>query len=128
MWLKRKGNGARLGHTRERLFSPPHSPWNDSVNVTQATPETFTEDPSKLPFLYFFAFILGIEGLRMMSVQREMKTRKSAGMRNLLAQDSTLCIGQSSNAFISYVSPVYDVCTSSTMKSAPVLSVKNMKL
>ncbi|XP_024904582.1 microfibrillar-associated protein 5 isoform X9 [Pteropus alecto] len=98
------------------------------VNVTQATPETFTEDPSKLPFLYFFAFILGIEGLRMMSVQREMKTRKSAGMRNLLAQDSTLCIGQSSNAFISYVSPVYDVCTSSTMKSAPVLSVKNMKL
>ncbi|XP_024904580.1 microfibrillar-associated protein 5 isoform X7 [Pteropus alecto] len=45
MWLKRKGNGARLGHTRERLFSPPHSPWNDSVNVTQATPETFTEDP-----------------------------------------------------------------------------------
>ncbi|XP_024904574.1 microfibrillar-associated protein 5 isoform X2 [Pteropus alecto] len=46
MWLKRKGNGARLGHTRERLFSPPHSPWNDSVNVTQATPETFTEDPN----------------------------------------------------------------------------------
>lgn len=27
-----------------------------------------------------------------------------AGTKNLLAQDSTLCIGQSSNAFISYVS------------------------
>lgn len=53
---------------------------------------------------------------------------QSAGMRNLLAQDSILCIGQSSNAFISYVSPVYDGCTSSTMRSAPVLSVKNTKL
>lgn len=54
------------------------------VNVTQATPETFTEDPSKLPFVYFFAFILGIEGLRMMSVQREMKTRKVGGHSELM--------------------------------------------
>lgn len=30
---------------------------------------------------------------------------QSAGMKNLLAQDSTLCIGQSSNAFISYALP-----------------------
>lgn len=53
---------------------------------------------------------------------------RSAGMRNFFAQGSTLCIDQSGNAFISHASPVYDACTLSTMRSAPVLSVKNMKL
>lgn len=53
------------------------------VNVTQVTPETFTEDPSKLSFVYFFDFILGIKRLRTMSVQREMKTRKIGGLSEL---------------------------------------------
>lgn len=53
------------------------------VNVTQVTPETFTEDPSKLSFVYFFDFILGIKRLRTMSVQREMKTRKIGGLLEL---------------------------------------------
>lgn len=51
--------------------------------MTQVTPETFTEDPSKLSFVYFFDFILGIKRLRTMSVQREMKTRKIGGLSEL---------------------------------------------
>lgn len=50
----------------------------NSANVTQPTPEIFTDDPSKLSFVYFFAFLLGIEGLRM-AVQTKMKAREDVG-------------------------------------------------
>ena len=42
-----------------------------SDDVTQTTPETFTEDPSKLHFCLFvclFAVLLGIDRLRVMSI------------------------------------------------------------
>lgn len=53
--------------------------------ATQGPEENLTEDPSKL-FLYFFAFILGIEGLMLQSIQR--KPKKEVGGHSELMQSS----------------------------------------
>lgn len=99
-------------------------------DVTPVTPETFTEDPNLVNEPSTDETVLAdIEpSSDDLASPNDKIPQQIAGMKNLLARDSTLCTGQSSNAFISYVSQVYDVCISSTMRSAPVLSVKNTKL
>lgn len=63
-----------------------------SDDVTQVTQETFTEDPSKLLVCLFLCFHLGDRRVRMMSVQRKMRTRREVSGDSELTQSPVVCL------------------------------------